>query len=635
MLKKFVLVAARRLIAVTVVLSMALPTLVLSSYSCTFSEPIVLDSDENVELQQYVNFDEGTFTMKVTYYGGRSFIGIGVNQEGLPAMTPAVAVIGRNDDEVSQVSKYIMSSMYAVLPVEGEEEQGIVQSTFEQTDTMSTLTFTQLLSELNQVAINDETRWLYAIGYDDNAWGGHSIRGSFQLSLSPTCTLISEVQPEETDSTVDQTLAPEETSTTVPTDVIDGAQEATEGEGDVEKEDETQGSYVPACPLSKPIVLDSGGNLELEQFVDEASNSFTMKLTFYGGQAWIGVGINEDGVPKMSPAMAVVGRGANGDSPPSIQKYRLSSGWQVEPADSSLQTLVYSSFEQTEDTSTLIFTQLLKEEGQAPVTDTTQWIFAVGYDGNQWSGHQIQGGFQLQLTPSCDGTSTSGAEAGSIVITEIKSPNRALWMTHGVLMALAWGLFAPLAVGTAVLRVFVDRLAGELNNGLWFKVHVCFNVLVLFFTVVGCTIAFVAKREQKVDGVQLVISTHGRVGIAILVLVVLQSVAGYFRPALPKPAVESKENDNADRLNETERTDIPNSEKSMAKKPRVRIVWEVLHRLSGMALVGMAWYNCHTGILRSTSMLEFYNNWTGVFWSVVGVIGGLTVIGKVVSVTYK
>jgi len=588
-----------------------------------------LDSDGNVELQHYVNFDEGTFTMKVTYYGGRSYIGIGVNQEGLPAMTPSVAVIGRNDDGISQVSKYIMSSMYTVLPMEGEEEQGIVQSTFEQTDTMSTLTFTQQLSELNQVPITDETQWLYAIGFDDNAWGGHSIRGSFQLSLSPTCTLISDVQPEETDAPVDQTFAPTEPSTTV-----HGEQEETEGEDEVEKEDETQDSYIPACPFSKPIRLDSDGNLELEQFVDEASNSFTMKLTFYGGQAWIGVGINEDGVLKMSPAMAVVGRGANGESPSSIQKYRLSSGWQVEPADSSLQTLVYSSFEQTEDTSTLIFTQLLKEEGQALVTDTTQWIFAVGYDGNQWSGHQIQGGFQLKLTPSCDGTSTSGAEAGTIVITEIVSPNRALWMTHGVLMALAWGLFAPLAVGTAVLRVFVDRLAGEQNKGLWFKVHFCFNILVLLLTIIGCTIAFVAKREQKVDGVQLVISSHGRVGISILVLVVLQSIAGCFRPALPKAPMENKEKDKRDVLNETERTDNPNYNKSMDKKPSVRIVWEVLHRLSGMALLAMAWYNCHTGIVRSTSMLEDYNNWTGVFWSVVGVFGGLIAIGKVVSVTY-
>jgi Eukaryotic cytochrome b561 len=624
MLEKFVSLAARRLVAVTVMFSIAFPTLVTASYSCTFSEPIVLDSEGNVELQQYVNFDEGTFTMKVTYYGGRSFIGIGVNQEGLPSMTPSVAVIGRNDDEIPQVSKYIMSSMYTALPAEEEEQQGIVQSTFEQTDTMSTLVFTQLLSEPNQVAITDETQWLYAIGFDENSWGGHSIRGSFQLSLSPTCTLISDVTPEETEPPVD------ETSTAVPTDAVDGEQEETEGE------DELQDSFLPACPLSEPIVLDSAGNLELEQFVDEASNSFTMRLTYYGGQAWIGVGINEDGVPKMTPAMAVIGRGADGDSPPIIQKYRLSSGWLVEPAESSLQTLVYSSFEQTEDTSTLIFTQLLNEEGQATVTDTTQWIFAVGYDGNQWSGHQIQGSFQLTLTPSCDGTSTSGAEAGTIVITEIESPNRALWMTHGVLMALAWGLLAPLAVGAAVLRVFVDRWAGDQNKGLWFKVHLCLNVLVLLLTIVGCTVAFVAKREQKVDGVKSEKSTHGRIGISILVLVVLQSIAGYFRPALPKPAVENKEKGHRDSLNETQRSETPNSENSMGKKSPLRIAWELLHRLSGMALVAMAWYNCHTGIVRSTTMLEDYSNWTAVFWSVVGVFGGLIVIGKVVlTVTSK
>jgi hypothetical protein len=66
--------------------------------------------------------------MKVTYDfssgGGQpsSWMGIGVNQEGLPAVTPAVAVIGTNgggdddDDRPYVVRKYFLSSVDTVLP---------------------------------------------------------------------------------------------------------------------------------------------------------------------------------------------------------------------------------------------------------------------------------------------------------------------------------------------------------------------------------------------------------------------------------------------------------------------------------------------------------------------------------------
>ena len=379
-----------------------------------------------------------------------------------------------------------------------------------------------------------------------------------------------------------------------------------------------------SCPLSDPIALDSAGDLELEQFVDEASNSFTMRLTYYGGQSWIGVGVNQNGRARMSPSMVVIGRADGGAS---VQKYSLPSGTSVGLADSSLQTLMDASFEQTADTSTLIFTQLLNEDGQAPITDSSQWIFAVGYDGNSWSGHKLEGGFQLALSSTCNGNSTSGAGVGAIVLSEVEEANRAMWMTHGVLMALAWGLFAPMAVGASVLRVFIDRLAGEQNKGLWFKVHLGLNVLVLLFTIVGFTFAVVALRDEgetKIEGV------HSRIGVAILVLVLLQSFAGFLRPSLPKPATEKKEKSHTEFRDETQRTDATKPEESVAEKSSLRMAWEVLHRLSGLALLGMGWYNCHTGILLSVEILEDYKDWTGTFWIVVGVLAGLIVIGKAV-----
>jgi hypothetical protein len=169
-----------------------------SEYSCTFSEPIILDDVGDVELQHYVNEDEGTFTMKVTYYGPPSFVAIGVNQEGILAMTPAFATIGRNDDGEPQVDTYVMSALAGVELAESQD--GIVSSSFEQTESTSILIFTQLLSATGQLNITDETQWLYAIGYEDNVWGGHVLRGGFQVRLARNCVLSTdEVEEEITD----------------------------------------------------------------------------------------------------------------------------------------------------------------------------------------------------------------------------------------------------------------------------------------------------------------------------------------------------------------------------------------------------------------------------------------------------
>lgn len=341
-----------------------------STTRCVLSEPVALDANGLVELQHFVNEEEGTFTMKIAYYGGRSYIGIGVNQDGAPLMVPSVATIGRNDGEDGpQVMEYTLTATTGVQPATLQD--GILASTFEQTETTSTLTFTQLLNEPDQVAITDDTQWIYAIGFPDNQWMGHAIRGSFQLPLSLTCGSSTGLLP---------------------------------------------------CPLSAALALDAAGDLELEQFVDYESSSFTMRLSYYGGEAWIGLGINSDGIPKMTPATVVIGRGDEDFA--GVQQYRMTAETGVQVGEDALQDLLLNAtFVQSDGVSVLTFTQQL-DDG---ISDSTQWIYAVGFPENNWMGHGIQGGFQLALSPTCDtGTSSSGAQAaGTVLITEISSPNRA------------------------------------------------------------------------------------------------------------------------------------------------------------------------------------------------------------------
>lgn len=42
------------------------------------------------------------------------------------------------------------------------------------------------------------------------------------------------------------------------------------------------------CTLAEPFVLDEAGLVELEQVKNVADGTFTMRLTYHGGQSWIG-----------------------------------------------------------------------------------------------------------------------------------------------------------------------------------------------------------------------------------------------------------------------------------------------------------------------------------------------------------
>lgn len=67
---------------------------------------------------------------------------------------------------------------------------------------------------------------------------------------------------------------------------------------------QAQGDY--ECTLSSPIEIEDG--VTLQQVKNSAADTYTMRLSYTGGQAWIGIGINTDGDNKMTPGTAVIGR---------------------------------------------------------------------------------------------------------------------------------------------------------------------------------------------------------------------------------------------------------------------------------------------------------------------------------------
>ena len=76
------------------------------------------------------------------------------------------------------------------------------------------------------------------------------------------------------------------------------------------------------CVLSNPITIKDG--LTLQQVQNSADGTYSMRLTYTGGQSWIGIGINEEGKSKMSPANAVIGR-VEDDGSTSVLHYRMTS----------------------------------------------------------------------------------------------------------------------------------------------------------------------------------------------------------------------------------------------------------------------------------------------------------------------
>ena len=140
--------------------------------------------------------------------------------------------------------------------------------------------------------------------------------------------------------------------------------------------------------------------------------------------------------------------------------------------------------------------------------------------------------------------------------------------------------------------------------------------------------------------------------MAILILVSIQAVAGYFRPDLPKPSSSNKptkdeeiqqlqEQDKQQQQQEKDPQDLavdttfdtsPTNASSVSDnnsnlealppKSMKRVAWEYGHRLMGMIVLGLSWYNCHSGIEWQVLNWDDQRDLTGVFWGITAAISG-------------
>ena len=391
------------------------------------------------------------------------------------------------------------------------------------------------------------------------------------------------------------------------------------------------------CILSDPVTLDEDGLVSLEHNLDVERGIMSMKMTYTGGRSWVGVGINEAGQALMTPATVVIGFGTANET--SITEPMVFSVTSKDPSSAlnpvARQTLQNSTFLQTDDTSTLTFSQHIDDFGGGnPITDDSQWIYAIG-SPNNGPGHPIYGSFRLALAP-CSGNDDGNddtdakAEAASVFIDEVVHPERSLWIAHGILLAVAWGICSPIAIGTSLVRDGFDRIG--LPKETWYQVHLYMNVLTVGLTIIGFILAVVATSNE--NGAIHWSGKHHKAGLTIFIMAALQAAGGVMRPALPsKPSTTAAANE-VGKISNNELTQHTNSDEIVAEqeepeasteptatdKSNLRVGWEWVHRFLGLGVVALAWSNCHSGIDWLVSDFPDLDDteWTGVFWGVAG-----------------
>jgi len=177
---------------------------------------------------------------------------------------------------------------------------------------------------------------------------------------------------------------------------------------------------------------------------------------------------------------------------------------------------------------------------------------------------------------SADGMSSKSADGGS------SGYNKNAMIAHGLVAALAWSVFSPLAVATAWFRRLVPTS--------WIYLHVAGNITSYFLTLAAFFIAF--TETSKNSDVSHFSKTHHIVGLVITIVATFQVILGFARPPVDK--VSNREGGG----------------------PLVspRNLWLNLHSSIGLFLLSISVYQTYTGLTLFTqnfgdrSILPFY--WT-------------------------
>ncbi|CAB9496618.1 Eukaryotic cytochrome b561 [Seminavis robusta] len=542
--------------------------------------PVTLTFDEipGVTVTYELGVDEesemGTFSATVVYEG-LAWVGFAISPTG--RMQDSNAVIGMPGEEESETNpgKYFLGG-YTADGITLSEQQTLLSKSLEQNDTHTVLSFTKLLEEPDEVAIttSGDNNFLVAVGLS-NEFGYHAARHPFTERI--TCG-GGAVDVAEDVATVDQD-AP----------VAD--------DGPVDCSTFVQSVSIAGLSLNYVVNLDD----------DMMNGNFSAEL-IYAGQGWVGFGISPDGA--MIGSLAVIGVPGQPVGPSNPGKYILNakSPGGAELLPDSQQTIMDGNIVQNETHTVMTFTKRLTEPGEIEIIADTQFLnnflAAAGIDNDSIGFHISRGATQLGLAPC---TETGIAEAASVE-QEDRPKMRKSFAAHGWLACIAWGILVPIAIGNSLCRHLIPV------QGLWFEIHRAFNSLAILLTLITFVIVVNAVEKsssnpdhfQSTDGA---LGKHKTIGLVVFILSLIQGIGGLMRPHLPK-----KNDDGTD---------------AEPKSP-IRTLWEFVHKGSGYAILAMAWYQCHSGLVKNGAYLARFpqdDDYSDVFWGVTGAISAIVFVG--------
>lgn len=382
---------------------------------------------------------------------------------------------------------------------------------------------------------------------------------------------------------------------------------------------------VNSTTLSPPVPIRLSSDVTFTLSADENAGTANVELVFEG-QGWVSFGVSPSGA--MVGGEAVIGLPDEPVSATNPGKYQLAgesvSGVRLFPSDQ--QTLMNASIYQNDTHTILTYTKLLEEAGELSVsaTDANTFIWATG-PSNQLGRHNQQSSFSYII--------------GSDVILATIPSTRELWIAHGVLMAAAWGILIPIAIGSSLLRGLLP-----LPKGMWFTIHFYTMLFAVACTITSFALAVKAINDEtgggKAAGHFQGPPAHVAVGLIVFLLVTLQVGIALFRPhppaattdeaAPPETDVEAEKEKQGPEERE-EKTENAVQGHNSTKKSTHRLVWEIKHRGLAAVLIGMAWYNVDSGIGLYTDKYGEGDNLTKVFWGVVGALLGLILAGYIYS----
>ena len=239
--------------------------------------------------------------------------------------------------------------------------------------------------------------------------------------------------------------------------------------------------------------------------------------------------------------------------------------------------------------------------------------------------------FVLSVSLS-DTTDCDLAESSPRVLQGSRTANQNLWKAHGILMTAAWALLIPLGVTASFIR---QLLTGD---SWWFHIHRALNSLAVLCIIAGFVLAFYAIHQED-DQSHFRETDHRAIGVTAMWLAIIQAIMGYARPqrkleevVLPEEKEASpQQQDGIEPTNEQEKPDDDDDEEP--ELSNLRKVWALQHRLLGLALIGICWYNIHRGIDlyedRFGDILKDRST-TAMFWG--GMVGFVVSVAVLVTI---